>query len=89
MHIKSYAKINLSLDVGAVMESGMHPVDMLMQQTTLYDDVIVDVQKNEDTTESDKSFSIILKTDSESIPKDSGNIAFRDLVCHHHGLLVH
>ena len=70
IHIKSFAKINLSLDVGGVMENGMHPVDMIMQQTTLHDDVIVDVKEGSE-------FSIVLKTDSDKIPHDSGNIAVR------------
>lgn len=70
IHIKSFAKINLSLDVGSVMENGMHPVDMIMQQTTLHDDVIVDVKEGGD-------FSVLLKTDSDKIPTGSGNIAVR------------
>ena len=74
VHIKSYAKINLSLDVGGVMENCMHPVDMIMQQTTLCDDVIVDVQES---GEGKADFDIILKTDSAKIPTDAGNIAFR------------
>ncbi|MBO4235685.1 MAG: 4-(cytidine 5'-diphospho)-2-C-methyl-D-erythritol kinase [Firmicutes bacterium] len=52
------------------MENGMHPVDMIMQQTTLCDDVIVDVQESD-------SFSILIKTNNTSIPTDSANIAFR------------
>ena len=44
IHIKSYAKINLALDVGAVMPNGMHPVDMIMQLVSLHDDVIVSVR---------------------------------------------
>ena len=35
----SYAKINLSIDVGAVMKNGMHPVDMVMQQISLRDEI--------------------------------------------------
>ena len=38
IHIKSYAKINLSLDMGERLASGMHPVDMIMQATSLSDD---------------------------------------------------
>ena len=37
----SYAKINLSIDVGDVMPSGMHPVDMVMQQISLRDEISI------------------------------------------------
>ncbi len=45
--IKAYAKINLSLDVGEVMPNGMHPVDMIMQQISLCDEVEVSLVENE------------------------------------------
>lgn len=70
IHLKSYAKINLSIDMGEVLPSGMHPVDMIMQQTSLCDDIIVDVKE-------ESSFSIEIKTDSKEIPTDEGNIAYR------------
>ncbi len=37
----SYAKINLSIDVGDVMKNGMHPVDMVMQQISLRDEISI------------------------------------------------
>lgn len=46
--VKSYAKINLSIDVGAARSDGMHPVDMIMQQASLYDDVTIDIRRFED-----------------------------------------
>lgn len=35
--LASYAKVNLSLDVGDVMDNGYHPVDMIMCQVLLHD----------------------------------------------------
>ena len=70
IHIKSYAKINLSLDMGERLPSGMHPVDMIMQATSLSDDVMINVRKAED-------FSIELKTNRDDLPVDSENIAYR------------
>ena len=37
--LKSYAKINLSLDVKGVTDDGMHLVEMVMQQILLCDDI--------------------------------------------------
>ena len=37
--LKSYAKINLSLDVKGVTEDGMHLVEMVMQQILLCDEL--------------------------------------------------
>ena len=37
--LKSYAKINLSLDVKGVTDDGMHLVEMVMQQILLCDEV--------------------------------------------------
>lgn len=78
MHIKSFAKINLTLDVGDVMPNGMHPVDMIMQQVSLHDDVLVSVRQDADvSTEIDHGFSIIIKTNKREVPTDSSNLAFR------------
>ena len=98
MHIKSYAKINLALDAGEPMPNGMHPVDMVMQQISLHDDVTISVRaegeaKGGETTNAEgaqmqggettnaiaigNGFSIWLRTNSEIIPVDEGNIAFR------------
>lgn len=39
---KSYAKINLTLDVLGRLENGYHKVEMLMQTVNLFDLIIVD-----------------------------------------------
>ena len=97
LHVKSFAKINLSLDVGDVMPNGMHPVDMIMQQISLHDDVAVSVQNARrdlpavpdcgrdsgaqaaaaEAIAIANGFSVLIKTNSDEIPVDSGNIAFK------------
>ncbi len=47
--LKSYAKINLSLDVGERRADGMHPVDTVMQAVDLFDVVKVEVGSDEAT----------------------------------------
>ena len=37
--ILSFAKINLSIDVPGLLDSGMHQVDMIMPQLSFHDDV--------------------------------------------------
>ena len=39
IQLKSYAKINLCLDVLQRLENGYHQVEMIMQQILLHDDV--------------------------------------------------
>ena len=73
IHIKSYAKINLSIDMGEVLPSGMHPVDMIMQTTTLADDVIINVKEGVE-------FSVAIKTNSAEIPAGEDNIAYKAAV---------
>ena len=53
----SYAKINLSIDVGDVMKNGMHPVDMVMQQISLRDEIIIRFT-DEITAEAIDSFEV-------------------------------
>lgn len=92
MIIKSYAKINLSIDVGHVQESGMHPVDMIMQKTSLYDEVTVTMSRRNKTGQADNidkankkndivelpsDLKCILTTESKEIPKGRNNIAVK------------
>ncbi|WP_432662521.1 4-(cytidine 5'-diphospho)-2-C-methyl-D-erythritol kinase [Wukongibacter baidiensis] len=67
LKIKAYAKINLSLDVLNKRPDGYHNVKMVMQQITLYDEIIL--QKI------DKG--IILTTDCSFLPNDISNIAYK------------
>ncbi|MGI6152624.1 MAG: 4-(cytidine 5'-diphospho)-2-C-methyl-D-erythritol kinase [Christensenellaceae bacterium] len=39
---RSYAKINLCLDITGTAENGMHTVDMVMQTVSLYDEIFIE-----------------------------------------------
>lgn len=70
IQILSYAKINLSIDVGAVMENGFHQVDMIMQQLSFHDDVNIIFEEGE-------TFSVDLKTNRYYLPIDERNLAHK------------
>ncbi len=64
---KSYAKINLTLDVLGRLENGYHEVKMIMQSVNLFDLIIID-----------KDISgIKISTNSKSIPDNNKNIAYK------------
>ena len=48
--VKSYAKINLSIDVGKAQPNGFHDVDMIMQQLAFHDDVEISFEANADSS---------------------------------------
>ena len=62
---RSYAKINLTLDVLNKRDDGYHNVEMIMQTVSLYDMVLVD------KTASDISIS----TNLRFLPNNNKNIA--------------
>ena len=53
--VKSYAKINLSIDVGKAQPNGFHDVDMIMQQLAFHDDVEISFEANADSPNQDNS----------------------------------
>ena len=65
--LKAYAKINLTLDVTDKRPNGYHDVRMVMQQIDLHD--IVTLEKRES--------GVSLESESEFLPKDNTNIAWR------------
>lgn len=65
--VKSYAKINLSLDVLGKLPNGYHEVCMIMQTLSLFDLVIVDKT----------SHGIHISTNCKFIPKNEKNIAYK------------
>lgn len=71
IHVKSYAKINLTLDVLRRLENGYHEVEMVMQQILLNDEVDVKWK------ESDEPFSIELHTNKSYLPTDERNLAYK------------
>lgn len=64
---KSYAKINLTLDVLERLENGYHSVKMVMQPLNLFDIVIVKKSPN----------GILVKTNIKCLPQDNSNIAYK------------
>lgn len=65
--VKSFAKINLSLDVLGTLENGYHEVKMVMQTVSLYD--IVELTKQED--------GISLSCSLKFLPTGRENLAYR------------
>ena len=76
--LKSYAKINLSLDVKGVTDDGMHLVEMVMQQILLCDEVAMRWTPTDaaGTAEHD-ALQINLKTNRSYLPTDERNLAYK------------
>ena len=66
MKKKSYAKINLTLDVIEKRQDGYHNIDGIMQMIDLYDEVEV---KNSDKFE--------ITSNSKDIPLDERNLVYK------------
>ena len=75
--IKSYAKVNLSLDVLRRLENGFHEVEMVMQQILLHDDVSVKWEAG------GEGFSLSLGTNRSYLPVDERNLAYKAAVLMH------
>lgn len=73
IELKSFAKINLSLDVCGLLDNGYHEVSMVMQQILLCDDVDVKWTPSDE----DKSIKIELATNKHFLPTDSRNLAYK------------
>ena len=71
INVKSYAKVNLSLDVLRRLENGFHEVEMVMQQILLHDEVLVKWNEGGD------DFSITLNTNKSYLPTDERNLAYK------------
>lgn len=83
--VESFAKINLSIDVGETMENGYHQVDMIMQQISFHDDVIIRWIKDKKRRHGD--IAIILTTNRYYLPCDNRNLAYKaaDLMIERYG----
>ena len=66
--VKAYAKINLMLDIVNRRNDGYHDLFMIMQSVGVYDTV---------TVTENKSKSISISCNIDSIPLDSRNIAYK------------
>ena len=72
LRLRSYAKINLSLDVTGIREDGYHTVETVMQQVSLYDDIIM-------SWEPDQSGELKIKVTNSKpyLPTDQRNLAYK------------
>jgi len=66
MKKKSYAKINLTLDVIEKREDGYHNIDGIMQLIDLYDEVEVNISDHFEIT-----------SNSKDIPLDENNLVYK------------
>ncbi|MEG0156835.1 MAG: 4-(cytidine 5'-diphospho)-2-C-methyl-D-erythritol kinase [Anaerovoracaceae bacterium] len=72
INLKSYAKINLSLDILGKLENGYHQVEMIMQQIDLHDDVAVRF-----TAHKTGGIEVKASTNRHYLPTDDRNIAVK------------
>ena len=72
IELKSYAKINLCIDVKGVLEGGFHEVEMVMQQILLCDDISVGWERG-----ANQELEIALKTNRRYLPVDERNLAYK------------
>lgn len=77
IHVKSYAKINLSLDVLRRLENGYHEVEMVMQQILLNDEIDVKWK------EGGEDLAIELRTNRSYLPTDERNLAYKAALLMH------
>ena len=71
IELKSYAKINLTLDVKGILPDGMHEVEMVMQQILLCDDISMRWEAG------GSGFEIRLTTNRKFLPTDERNLAYK------------
>ncbi len=69
MMVRTYPKINLTLDVLGVREDGYHEVEMIMQTVSLFDEVTVTITDDHD--------EIRLTSDKFYVPCDNRNTAYK------------
>ena len=67
MLIKSYAKVNLGLNIIAKRGDGYHEIDTLMAQVALHDEIIIEPVRQ----------GISLQVEGADLPTDNTNLAYR------------
>lgn len=67
LNLKSYAKINLALEVLYKREDGYHEIESIMQQISLYDELLF----------MDNKDGIIIESNSKEVPLDSSNLVYK------------
>ncbi len=66
--VNAFAKINLFLDIGALLDNGYHSLFMIMQSVGLHDTVVI---------ETNESRRIIVTCSDKSLPSGKKNIAYK------------
>lgn len=84
IELKSYGKINLTLDVKGVLDNGFHEVEMIMQQILLCDDISMKWEPEEADdqccthgTDARNQLQISLTTNRKYLPTDERNLAYK------------
>lgn len=77
IQLKAYAKINLCLDVGGVIEGGYHEVNMIMQQILLHDDVVILWKPDNEGDDPEDRIRISIGTNRRYLPTDQRNLAWQ------------
>lgn len=72
LKLRSYAKINLSLDITGIRDDGYHTVETVMHQVSLYDEIFMEWEKQQD-----KDLKIIITNSKPYLPTDQRNLAYR------------
>ncbi len=73
--IRSYGKVNLSLDISGVREDGYHELDTVMQKISLYDEV--NVKWTHKPKSNNKAIDIKIKCNKPYLPTDNRNLAYK------------
>ena len=72
IHLRSYAKINLSLDVAGTRSDGYHDLSTVMQRISLYDRIHMEWLPDEEP-----EIRIELTTNRPYLPTDERNLAYK------------
>lgn len=72
LKLKSYAKVNLSLDVVGKRDDGYHLVETVMQQVSLHDDIYIGWR-----ADNSGKLSISLSPGKPYLPSDARNLAYK------------
>ena len=79
--MRSYAKINLAMDVIGIREDGYHEVETVMQQISLFDEIEIDwIADDKDKASGDPEkgkLNICLSTNKPYLPTDERNLAYK------------
>lgn len=73
IHLKSYAKVNLSLDVSSAREDGFHELSTVMHRISLFDRIHIQWMPDQEKDE----ITIQLQTNRPYLPTDERNLAYK------------